>query len=759
MSEFVLFILLIFVFVYSKSRADKLSDEIKSLQSRQDNIALTTRGSENRQECEPAAGMASAAAEAITAAQLKGPVEGGLSPAGPESKSLDAVQAAKTGELKSTPAETKKTDGDLEFKLGSKVFTAVGVVAIICAIGFFLRYAFENNLINSTGRVALGIMAGLILIAVGEITRKRYQSYSQALTGGGLGVLYLSFYAAFSFYQLLAQPAAFLAVSLVTAGGILLALRQNSMGLAVFAQIGGFLTPLLIDSGSGSPHILFLYIFLLNITVFMLAFYKLWSPLSMVSFAGTALSFLYWYSSYYNLGEFTAAQGYLSLFFMLFLAIPFIQYFVKKSPENSWDMALVAMNPLFYFLMSYEIINQVYPDLTGWFTISLGALYCALAASIGGQNERASRFRHFLLTSGFVLLAIAVPIQFDGKWIAVAWAAESLAFIASGFKLRFTLYRVLGNILLFFTMMRIILFESYLPDTALHFYNARFLTYVMFFVAAASAAYIFRRKKNELGRDEKQMFSILALEGAFMGLLGPTLEIHDLGPEYAYWYPIFWCAGGLAAGALSFRLRGAVLRLVTYSTFAVSFFRLIFFESYLKVAKTVQYVPVLNHRVFAFLASAAAVRYFLALLRRNKDRVSESEYQLFQPLLFIIFHLLLLWMVSAEIIGYCNHQKFIAGSDNVVDFNNLKNVLLSVAWAVYGGILLAVGIVKKAVYERFMAIALFFVVIFKVFLIDTANLDNLYRFFSFITLGCILLMTGYLYYRYQDRLRKFVKGE
>ncbi len=753
MFEFILFILFVFTFVYSKNRADQLLDEIESLRSRQN------KENEYRQEYKSAEGVVNIETESIPIAQFEESLEDGRFSTEAESGAMIVAETAQLEKPKSITVETKKSDGDLEFKLGSKVFTAVGVVAVICAIGFFLRYAFENNLINSTGRVALGIMAGLILIAVGEITRKRYRAYGQALTGGGLGVLYLSFYAAFSFYQLLAQPAAFFMMILVTAGGILLALRQNSMGLAVFSQIGGFLTPLLIDSGSGSPHVLFLYIALLNIAVFMLAFYKLWPPLSMVSFAGTAVSFFYWYSNYYSLEHFTAAQGYLSLFFVLFLAIPFIQYFIKKSLENSWNMALVAMNPLFYFLMSYAVIDQARPDLTGWFTISLGALYCALAASIGGQNERASRFRHFLLTPGFVLLAIAVPIQFDGKWIAVAWAAESLAFIASGFKLRLTLYRVLGNVLLFFTMMRIILFESYLPDAALHFYNARFLTYVMFFVAAAAAAYIFRRKKDELGNDEKQMFSFLALEGAFMGLLGPTLEIHDLGSEYAYWYPVFWCAGGLAAGALSFRLRGVILRLVTYSTFTVSFFRLIFFESYFRIAKTVQYVPVLNHRVFAFLASAAAVRYFLVLLRRNKSRVSEGEYQLFQPLLFIVFHLLLLWMVSAEIVGYCDHQKYIAVRDSAVDFNNLKNVLLSVAWAVYGGILLAVGIVKKSVYERFMAIALFFVVIIKVFLVDTANLDNLYRFFSFITLGCILLITGYLYYRYQDRLRKFVKGE
>jgi uncharacterized membrane protein len=868
MFEFIIFVSFLFVFFYSKNRADQLRDEISSLRARLGDPGRE-EGIHRPESVNPRIGVlpeTAAAFQATEPVMEKPPV--GQEPLAEIIRKEEATPVA---------SDKKEPDGEgLEFKLGSKVFTAVGVVAVIFAVGFFLRYAFENNLINEYSRVALGVAAGLALVTVGEITRKRYPKYGQALTGGGLGVLYLSFYAAFSFYQLLAQPAAFFMMILVTAGGILLALRQNSMGLATFAQIGGFLTPLLIDSGNGSPHILFLYVALLDIAVFLIAFYKLWPPLSVISFVGTAISFLYWHSHFYSLAYFTAAQGYLTLFFVLFLAIPFIQYFVKKSPENSWDLALVAMNPFFYFLMSYALIDPLHPDLTGWFTIALGALYCALAAAIGGENERESRFRHFLLTPGFVLLAVAIPIQFDGKWIAVAWAAESLAFISTGFKLRFPLYRVMGNILFVVAALRIIFIDGRLPVDATAIVNGRFASYLVFIAFAAAAAYIYRKKNAELGEDEKQMFSFLALEAALMAIVGSSVEIRDFVANYgqwtvaawslealalvvigfkipfrgyrvlgiclfflalarvlfvesylprdaqpifnirllawaaffaaavaaayiyrrrkttvgegerqmfsvlafsaafaglagltfeihdffgSYWYPILWTAGGLVAGALSFRLNNVTLRTVTYLTFAASFFRLIFFETHLKLAKAAQYIPIFNTRVFAFLASAAAIRYFLALLRRHKDKLSAGEYDLFQPVLFVIFHLLLLWMVSAEIVDYCDHRALLAGRDHTVDFDSLKNVLLSVAWAVYGGILLAVGIFKKAVYERFLAITLFCVVIFKVFLIDTADLNNLYRFFSFITLGCILLLTGYLYYRYQDRIRKFVKGE
>src|SRR3989338_1552490 len=106
---------------------------------------------------------------------------------------------------------------DLEFKFGSTIFTGIGAIAVTFGLGFFLRYAFENNLITETMRVALGLMAGAALLIFGEITRKRFPSYGQIVTGGGLGILYLSIFFSFDFYNLVSQPIAFLWMIMVTA--------------------------------------------------------------------------------------------------------------------------------------------------------------------------------------------------------------------------------------------------------------------------------------------------------------------------------------------------------------------------------------------------------------------------------------------------------------------------------------------------------------------------------------------------------------
>jgi uncharacterized membrane protein len=722
MMEFIFLLLFLLVALHLKNQIEGLRGEIDSLRARLDAV------------------KGKATQTAVTA-EL---------PAQIEKETLVALSDSSSP----LPVSKKEDSGSFEFKLGSKFFTGVGVVAIICAAGFFLRYAFENDLINEWGRVALGAIAGAILLAVGELTRKKYPNYGQALTGGGLGVLYVSFYAAFSFYQLIVQPAAFLSMIGVTAAGILLSLRQNSMSLAIFAQVGGFLTPLLIDNGAGSPQIPFLYIALLNLAIFLTAFCKLWAPLSLTGIIGTALAYGYWYLNFYTADQFFPALAYASLFFAIFLAISFIQHYVKKAGENAWDLLVVILAPLLYFNAAYPVIDSLYPQLSGPFVAGLGILYCLLAVMAGRARLQSSLFRHFLMSAGFVLLSIAVPIQFDGEWIVVGWAAEALVFISSGFKMNFGAYRLMGNGLLMLTLFKTLFFMESLPLTARPIVNDRFFAYAAFFIAAAGAAYLYRRYRQSANENEKSAFSILTLSAAGMFLFGGSLEIGDFFA--GYWYPIFWSAAGLLFAWLSFKVSAGILRPAAYFAFGIAFFRLLFSETSVVLA---DHNPIFNFRVMAFVVSALLGRAFLSMLIGNKEKISADEYQLFRPALFAYFHILVLWIVSAEIVSACDLAKIGAAKTALREIENLKNVLLSAAWMVYGAVLMVWGIAKKAIYERFSAICLFIIVIAKVFLVDTANLGDLYRFFSFIIMGCVLLFTGYLYYRFQDRIREFIRGK
>lgn len=74
------------------------------------------------------------------------------------------------------------------------------------------------------------------------MTRK-YRFLAQGLTGSGLGVLYLSLYAAFGMYGILSYETAFAGMILTTTLGSAFAGYFDVQPTAVLGMLGGFLHP------------------------------------------------------------------------------------------------------------------------------------------------------------------------------------------------------------------------------------------------------------------------------------------------------------------------------------------------------------------------------------------------------------------------------------------------------------------------------------------------------------------------------------
>ncbi|MES2602313.1 MAG: DUF2339 domain-containing protein [Pseudomonadota bacterium] len=71
----------------------------------------------------------------------------------------------------------------------------------------------------------------------------------------------------------------------------------------------------------------------------------------------------------------------------------------------------------------------------------------------------------------------------------------------------------------------------------------------------------------------------------------------------------------------------------------------------------------------------------------------------------------------------------------------------SVAWLVFGVILLGIGLLLPSQRARLASAVMIAITILKVFLIDMSNLTGAYRAFSFIGLGLVLVAIGWLYQR------------
>lgn len=146
---------------------------------------------------------------------------------------------------------------DLEKFIGENLISKIGIAILVLAIGFFVKYAIDNDWIGAVGRVGIGILCGGILVAVAHRLRNSYKAFSSVLTGGGLAIFYFTITLAYHQFHLFSQIVAFIVMVVITAFAVALSQLYNRQELAIIALIGGFATPFMVSSGSGNYKSLF----------------------------------------------------------------------------------------------------------------------------------------------------------------------------------------------------------------------------------------------------------------------------------------------------------------------------------------------------------------------------------------------------------------------------------------------------------------------------------------------------------------------
>ena len=265
---------------------------------------------------------------------------------------------------------------DLESRIGSHWLNRIGIAAVLIGVSYFLKFAFDNNWIGPAGRVAIGLLAGIAIVVWSENFRRRgYVIFSYSLKAVGIGVLYLSLYAAFQVYSLVTGGVAFSMMFAVTAATAVMAWTQDAEILAAFALVGGFATPLLLSTGQNREVALFTYVVLLDAGALALVILKPWRRLLLLSYAGTLLLYVGWYASFYDVTQVRMTVGFATLFFAIFAVAPLLARPAQKGWLSDSVPPLVAVvNAAGYFLQIYVMFEEIGTKDTAWFALALAAL-------------------------------------------------------------------------------------------------------------------------------------------------------------------------------------------------------------------------------------------------------------------------------------------------------------------------------------------------------------------------------------------------
>lgn len=316
---------------------------------------------------------------------------------------------------------------------GGNTIVRLAVLILFLGVAFLLRYAAEHSLIPIELRLA-GVAAGAVaLVLVGWRLRERRRGYGLSLQGAGVGVLYLTLFAALRLYGLLPPVLAFALLVALGAVAALLALRQDALPLAVLGTIGGFLAPVLASTGQGSHVTLFSYYLLLNLGIAFIARHKAWKLLNLVGLTFTFGIGLGWGLSAWRPGLLASTEPFLVAHVALYLWIA-VQYALRLAeapgaagqPRAAYvDGALLFGMPLAAFGLQAGMVRGI-PNALALSAAVLAAVYLLLGRWLWRRlGERLRLVTEGMLALGVVFLALVPPLALDdARWTGIAWALQ-----------------------------------------------------------------------------------------------------------------------------------------------------------------------------------------------------------------------------------------------------------------------------------------------------------------------------------------------
>jgi len=177
---------------------------------------------------------------------------------------------------------------DWESFVGVKLFSWIAGVFLTIGAVLFLRYSIDRGWLSPPVQMAIGLFVGIVLLVVCELeAARRYAVTANALDAAGLAILFATFFAGHARWSLVDLVPAFLLMAVVAALAVVLALRHDSLFIAVLGLLGGFATPALLSTGEDRPVELFSYLLLLNAGLAWVALRKRWALLSVASLVFT----------------------------------------------------------------------------------------------------------------------------------------------------------------------------------------------------------------------------------------------------------------------------------------------------------------------------------------------------------------------------------------------------------------------------------------------------------------------------------------
>ncbi len=643
-----------------------------------------------------------------------------------------------------TPVEVSSRSAWLDLEaISGKWALWAGVLLTLLALAFGIAYGWRY--VGPWGRVVVGMMMGTILLFGGEYARRRAAQWvSEGLSGGGLALLYVTFWAMHMKYQLVGIAPSFVLMALVTAAGIVLSTRRNALSLCILTGLGGYLVPVLLNQDGGSSQYIFFlsYLALLNSGVLVASFLRRWGWLSMIALACSTLLFWGWVDQVcvFHVAFYWEAFIFACLYFCLFAGSAFIRGW--KGTLNSVEASLAASSSAVLALTVIFFFHWLDATANGVFLVVLGV--ACLGAGVVSLRHRpgVEILAWAWLVPGLAWLLLAVPFLCSKSeiwWpVPVSWAAASVLLCPAGQRFSITVLRIISPWVWGFSALASLVSGAY-------YYESEALKISPIFnwgfagLAASIAAGAFLAWRSA-GHEEKSadflaVFTFLL--ASYAAYSEPSHIFYHL--HWYYWKSAaYLCTAvgwGILAGICFSRTTSEPVKttaLLVWTAASV----LTIWKGTISVHSL--WIPFFNLRTLAY-ASVCTSGAVIAFLAKEKAELRNT--------LSIVSYIIGLYWASAETFAAFERWSFFGPTM----WRDALNVCISFLWVASAVIALVFGMVRRYPPLRILAIVIFGMVVTKALLWDLGFLPIVPRVFMFGVLGACLIWVGWLYGRREKK--------
>ncbi|MFO7776697.1 MAG: DUF2339 domain-containing protein [Candidatus Hydrogenedentota bacterium] len=688
----------------------------------------------------------------LAAGKAEPPKPGGMPPSPPRAVSEPTSEGETRQRLSPVPEFTPKGEArsglSLEMLLGTRWMARVGMVMFLIGLAFLLRFAYDHALIGELGRLAIGCLAGAVALGAGEYMRRQsYNVLFQTLTGGGLAIFYICIYFAFGVYAFIGASAAMVLAVCITAASVVLAVGHNAMAIAVLGLIGGYISPLLFGGDENRPYALFTYIIVLNLVTLGVAYFRRWRAVDSLAFCGTVILYSLWYTAHFDSEQMVPALLFTTLFYLLFLLLPITHSLARRMPQRVEGVVLIGVNSAVWLLSYYFILNHVYDEYArplGFIVLGQAVLVFAVTQVYRRRIPNDVTAAQGMLAITLVLITLAIPLQFQVYGIPIAWAAESviLAYLGLRYRNAFCQGAALVTLALAVAALinRLPLHEAAFTPIG----NAPFASWALVIAGGAATAWLFHRfseARHPRIWCPRELAGILAYA---TGCLLLTLEAvsfwqhhyAELTLNAVYrenTLTLLWSVIPLGTAAALQRYRMNRLTPLAWAAYAVG--ALVFLQGIAHYAADAAWFG----GTLAFWSRAAfPISLYGALaLARNSTETTRNTLE-------TVANATIALLLTLECLRWAEATTLLS--------REMGEGMVSALWALHGAVLVWFGLLQRAQFRRILGFILFGGAVAKTVILDMQELDEVYRIVSFIGIGLLLLLAGYLYQRYSGRI-------